>query len=113
MKEVEMLNCPFCDEPDFDLIGLKFHLGSCDEFDAVQAVSNPMVESGTSSPITTADQANAAAEAIAKRYTVGKGSVAVIAAIITRYLVGTPDPCAAAGRHVCGPMDRQIDKGEK
>jgi len=37
MKEVNMLTCPFCEETDFDDIGLKIHLlrGWCDVFNAV------------------------------------------------------------------------------
>lgn len=34
MSKENLKNCPFCDEEDFDLIGLKHHLhsGHCEEF---------------------------------------------------------------------------------
>ena len=32
------MNCPFCDEPDFDLVGLKSHLsqGECDIYEMTE-----------------------------------------------------------------------------
>lgn len=92
IRAAEDVTCPFCRESDFDLIGLKFHLGSCEAFNEVQAISNPMVESGVSAPTVTADQVKAAAESIAKRYAVSKSSVAVIEAIITRHLAAADAP---------------------
>lgn len=43
MSDIEMLCCPFCQEPDFDEIGLKWHLlvGGCADFDAVQVPPRP------------------------------------------------------------------------
>lgn len=38
------VECPFCDEPDFDLVGLKHHLlaGHCDVFDEIDTLDRPV-----------------------------------------------------------------------
>lgn len=40
MGEAMTMNCPFCDSPDFDMIGLKAHIlkGQCDVFEGIDTV---------------------------------------------------------------------------
>lgn len=44
------VECPFCDEPDFDLAGLKHHLlaGHCDVFDEIDRLDRPIFISPSS-----------------------------------------------------------------
>jgi uncharacterized Zn finger protein (UPF0148 family) len=37
-KQGGTIVCPFCGEGDFDLIGLKFHLGDCEKFDSTEVI---------------------------------------------------------------------------
>lgn len=43
--EVADIVCPFCDETDFDLLGLKLHLtrGHCDTFEVIDTKGVPNV----------------------------------------------------------------------
>lgn len=44
-KEEELCECPFCHEPDFDLIGLKSHLmNDCEKFRDTRVVPTLMAD---------------------------------------------------------------------
>jgi len=40
----EEVSCPFCQEPDFDKIGLKYHLsnGYCDVYEETENLPSPI-----------------------------------------------------------------------
>lgn len=41
----QLVSCPFCNDSDFDLIGLKSHLQMwCEVYDSVAVAYNPMIQ---------------------------------------------------------------------
>ena len=55
----ETIHCPFCDEDDFDLPGLKIHLaaGYCNRYESYEPVNSPVNQrSSTTEPLSASNQ---------------------------------------------------------